>query len=129
LKIQQNYNNQPAFGMKVNINSLKAYCNGKPMITKEEKLLVQKFAEPIGLSTDVMDLHLGSILRLGTADKNNFIESYALRGKSVINEVESKVKLDQSWLHSEGNIDNHKPYDVIIEHLKSIIKKPRGQKK
>lgn len=99
------------------------------MITKEEKLLVQKFAEPIGKSTDVLDLNLGSILRLGTADKNNFIESYALRGKSVINGVEANVKLDQTWLHSEGNIDNHKPSDVIIGYLKSLVKRPQGVKK
>ena len=128
MKIQQT-NNQPSFGLKVNINSRVAIRHGKEMLSGMETFALRRTGKPIGNPEDTLDLFIGSPRINRVSDKNDFRETYSIAGKAFIDGVEKKVNLTQSWLHSEGGYDSHRPLVVIQKYLEGLAKKPVGVKK
>jgi len=128
MKIQQT-NSKTSFGMKVNINSKVAIRQQKKMLSDMESYALKKIGKPILNLDDTVDLSIGSTRINRVSDKNDFRETYTITGKSVINGREKKVNLTQSWLHSEGGYDSHRPLVVIQKYLEGLAKMPVGVKK
>jgi len=127
MKVQQNFNYQPAFAMNAILDTRAAYHGGIKMVSLAEELAFKEWAKLQGAASDTFNAHIGPILIIGKKDQkgtisNDFRKTYSIIGKMSINGEERNVNLDQTWLNSEKTFSDFDPIVIIKNHIEKAYK-------